>query len=143
MSKAISFLSIVFALLAALTPLLPAFIPVLGLMPIYRMRLIRAILILAAWTLAIAALLNPTPSYFAIPFVLFFSIPTILIEPQRIFVSLDKPEHIPASQANVPDQALVLAYEDDDHAAAWLLSVLDPRHLVNDQVGAVPLLVAY
>jgi hypothetical protein len=38
---------------------------------------------------------------------------------------------------------LVLAYEDNQHAAAWLLSVLVPRHLVNDQVGAVPLLVAY
>ena len=65
------------------------------------------------------------------------------MEPQRIFVSLDDPYHIPASLADIPDQALVLAYEDDQHAAAWMYEVLVPRHLINDQVGDVPLLVAY
>ena len=143
MSQAISFLSILFALLAALTPLLPAFLPFLGLMPIFRMRQIRAVLILTAWALAITALLSPQPSYFAVPFVIFFSILTILVEPQRIFLSLDDPYHIPASLADIPDQALVLAYEDDQRAAAWMYEVLIPRHLINDQVGVVPLLVAY
>jgi len=59
MTVLFSFSSISLALLAALTPLLPAFIPLLGLMPIYRMRPIRATLMTAAWVLVLAALLFP------------------------------------------------------------------------------------
>ena len=138
-----SFLAIFIAVIAAFTPLLPAFIPQLGLMPLYRMRPIRAALIIAAWALAIAAFVNVPASFVALPFVLIFSIPTIVLEPQRIFVSLDDPKHVPASRANFRGEALVLGYEDDDHAAAWPFETLAPRHLINDQFGDVPILVAY
>jgi hypothetical protein len=62
---------------AALTPLLPAFIPGIGLLPLYRMRPIPAALILTAWALALAASLNPSPSFIALPFVLLHSLPTL------------------------------------------------------------------
>ena len=143
MTQLFSFLSIFIAVIAALTPLLPAVIPILGLMPLYRMRRIRAILIVAAWALAIAACVSVPASFFALPFVLIFSIPTIVLEPQRIFISLDDPKHVPASQANIQSEARVLGYEDADYATAWPFETLVPRHLINDQCGDMPLLVAY
>ncbi len=143
MTQLFSFLSIFFAAIAAFTPMLPAFITSLGLMPIYKMRSIRAVLIVVAWSLTIAAMVNEPASFVALPFVIIFSIPTIVVEPQRIFISLDDPKHISASQVNIPDEALVLGYEDDENTVAWPLETLVPRHLINDQVGDVPLLVAY
>ena len=143
MTQLFSFLSIFLAVFAAFTPLLPAFIPILGLMPLYRMRRIRATLLVAAWALVIAAWVNVPASFVALPFVLLFSIPAIVLEPQRIFVSLDDPKHVPASRANIRGEALVLGYEDDDYATAWPFETLAPRHLINDQFGDVPLLVAY
>ncbi len=143
MTTLISSLAIFFAVIAAFTPMLPAFIPRIGLLPVYRMRLVRAVLIVTAWTLAIIASLSTPPSFFALPFVLLFSIPTIVLEPQRIFISLDDPEHVSTLQANFQDEALVLGYADDEHALAWPFETLAPRHLINDQVGETPLLVAY
>jgi hypothetical protein len=107
------------------------------------MRRIRAALIVVAWALAIAACVNLPASFVALPIVLIFSIPTIVMEPQRIFVSLDDPKHVPASRANIRGEALVLGYENDGHATAWPFETLVPRHLINDQFGDIPLLVAY
>jgi len=143
MTQLFSFLSIFIAIIAAFTPLLPAFIAILGLMPLYKMRNIRATLIVAAWALAIAAIVNEPASFVALPFVIIFSIPTIVMEPQRIFISLDDPKHISASQVIIPDEALVIGYEDDENIVAWPFETLVPRHLINDQVGDTPLLVAY
>jgi hypothetical protein len=139
----LTILSILVAMAAALTPLLPAFIPRIGLLPLYRMRPIRAALILTAWALALAASVNTSPSFIALPFVLLLSIPTIVLEPQRVFVSLNHPEHVPASQAHLGVGALVLGYEGEGEALAWPFETLVPRHLINDQIGEVPLLVAY
>jgi len=143
LTQLFSFLSIFFAMIAAFTPLFPAFIPLLGLMPLYRMRHIRAILIITAWLLAIAAYVNAPASYVALPFVFLFSIPTFVLEPQRIFIPLVDPKHVSASQASVRGEDLVLGYEDDEHATAWPFETLVPRHLINDQFRDEPLLVAY
>ena len=143
MALLLSILATLAAVAAALTPLLPAFIPRIGLLPLYRMRPIRAALILTAWALALAASVNMSPSFIALPFVLLLSIPTIMLEPQRVFVSLNHPEHVPASQAHLRGEALVLGYEEEGGALVWLFETLVPRHLINDQIGDAPLLVAY
>ena len=143
MTILLSILSIPIAATAAFTPMWPALIPRIGLLPVYRMRLVRAVLIVTAWALAIIASLSTPPSFFALPFVLLFSIPTIMLEPQRIFISLDDPEHVLPSETDLQGEALVLGYEDGEHALAWPFETLSPRHLINDQVGETPLLVAY
>jgi hypothetical protein len=143
MTNLLSSLAVFFAMIAAFTPLLPGIIPRIGLLPLYRTRLIRAVLILTAWALAIAACVNTPSSFVALPFVLLLSIPTILLEPQRVFVSLDDPKHVPPSQANLREEALVLGFEQSGSSAAWSFETLVPRHLINDRVGDAPLLVAY
>jgi hypothetical protein len=143
MTLLLSFLSIFFAVIAAFTPVLPAIIPRIGLLALYRMRIIRAALIITAWVLAIAAYVNMPPSFVALPFVLLLSIPTVVLEPQRVFIPLDNPKHVPISQVNLQDEALVLGFDDDGCASAWPFETLAPRHLINDQIGDKPLLVAY
>jgi len=101
MTLLLSSLSIFFAVIAAFTPLLPGFIPRIGLLPLYRIRRVRAALLLTAWALAIATCVITPSSFVALPFVLLLSIPTILLEPQRVFVSLDDPKQVLPSQANI------------------------------------------
>jgi len=143
MTTLLSIFAILFAMIAAFTPLLPAFIPRIGLLPIYRMRLVRTVFLVTAWALAIIVSLSTPPSFWGLPFVLLFSIPTIVLEPQRIFVTLDDPEHVPTSQADLQGEALVLGYVDAENAQAWPFETLAPRHLINDQCDDTPLLVAY
>jgi hypothetical protein len=143
LTQLLPFLSIFIAMIGAFAPMMPAFIPMVGLMPLYRMRHIRAALIITAWVLAIAACVNAPESFAALPFVFIFTIPTIVLEPQRIFIPLVDPKHVPASQANIRGEDLVLGYADGEHAAAWPFETLVPRHLINDQFKDEPLLVAY
>ena len=143
MTLLLSSLSIFFAVIAVFTPLLPALIPRIGLLALYRMRIIRAVLIITAWVLAIAAYVNTPSSFVALPFVLLLSIPTVVLEPKRVFIPLDDPKHVSMSHVNLQDEALVLGFEDDGCASAWPFETLAPRHLINDQIGDKPLLVAY
>ena len=143
MTTILSILAVLFALIAAFTPMLPTFFPGIGLLPMVRIRLFRSVFLISAWALAIAAYTTPPASYWALPFVLILSIPTIVLEPQRIFVTLNDPEHIPASQAHFQGEALVLGYSDGENALAWPFETLVPRHLINDQSDDTPLLVAY
>jgi len=138
MTLLLSSLAVFFAMIAAFTPLLPGLIPRIGLLPLYRTRLIRAVLIITAWALAIAAFIATPSSFVALPFVLLLSIPTVVLEPQRIFISLDDPKHVPPSQSNLQEDSLVLGFEEDGYAAAWPFETLAPRHLINDEVGDTP-----
>ena len=143
MTYLLSSLAVFFAVIAAFAPSIPGLFPRIGLLALYRLRLVRAVLIITAWALAIAAFIATPSSFVALPFVLLLSIPTVVLKPQRIFISLDDPKHVPPSQANLREKALVLGFEEDGYAAAWPFETLAPRHLINDQVGDTPLLVAY
>ena len=131
------------ALIAAFLPMLPAFIPVLGLWPLYRMRLLRAMLMITAWSLESAAWVIPPASLVALPFVLLFTSPAAFLEPQRIFIPLIDPKHVPAPRAKIRDEDLVLGYEEGKDAVAWPFETLVPRHLINDRLSTEPLLAAY
>ncbi len=143
MTLLLSIFAVFAAVIAAFMPMLPAFFLRIGLLPIYRLRLLRAVFLITAWALAIAAYLTPRPPSGPCPFVFILSIPTIVLEPRRIFVTLDDPEHVPAPQADFQGEALVLGYTDEENALAWPFETLAPRHLINDQSGDTPLLVAY
>ncbi|MCP4166286.1 MAG: hypothetical protein GY759_10375 [Chloroflexi bacterium] len=145
MSIVLSILSFLLGALAVPLPMLPAFIPRLGLLPLYRMRLLRGIVLSIAWLLAIVTW-NATPgalSNLLFGALLFFTLAATTIEPQRVFVALDAPGHLPAEQALISDDVVVLGYEDSGLARAWLFDTLIPRHIVNDSLGDKPLLAGY
>jgi len=131
------------AMLAAFMPLLPAFLPSLGLTPLYRLRRLRAKLLIVAWIWAIAIWVYGLGSHTVLLFVPLFSVLAVVLEPQRIFVALDNPEHVPAFQARLRGEALVLGHEEENRAVAWPLATLIPRHVINDRFGDTPVLVAY
>ena len=143
MTLLLPILATLFGVLAAFTPMIPTFIPSIGLLPMYRLRLFRSLFLISAWALAIAATIGTPSSFWALPVVLLLSIPTIVLEPQRIFVPLNDPEHLPPSKTDFQGEALVLGYSDDENALAWPFETLAPRHLINDLSGDEPLLVAY
>ncbi len=134
---------VLIAMLAAFLPLLPAFFPVLGLAPLYRLRGLRATLLIVAWGWTITTWVHGQGSYVVLLFVTLFSVLAGVLEPQRIFVALDNPKHIPVSLVNLRNEALVLGHEEEGLAVAWPFAMLIPRHVVNDRLGDTPALVAY
>ena len=105
------------------------------------MRLIRVIFLLTAWALGIAAVLSEPPAYFALPEVLLFSTPTIVLESQRIFITLDNPVLVLPSKIAITASDLVVGYQDQGIAAAWPYDALAPRHIINDGLGDLPVMV--
>jgi len=53
------------------------------------------------------------------------------------------PEFVPADQAPLPDDELVLGIEIDGHAKAYPISVLNFREMVNDELAGVPILATW
>lgn len=68
---------------------------------------------------------------------------TNLIYPPHIFKTLRFPKHVNADAADLGDNAPVLGFETGGVACAWPMEVVVPRHLIQDQVGDTPVLVAY
>ncbi len=94
--------------------MLPAVIPKLGLLPLYRMRLLRVIVLLIARLLSIVArnAMPDTLSNLLYGVLLFFALAATIIEPQRVFVALNAPNHIPAKRVLISDDVVILGYED-------------------------------
>ncbi len=114
MSTDHSILSFLLGASAVPLPMLPAFIPRLGLLPLYRMRPLRGIVLSIAWLLAIVArnAMPGTLSNLLYGALLFFALAATIIEPQRVFVALNAPNHIPAKRALISDDVVILGYED-------------------------------
>lgn len=62
---------------------------------------------------------------------------------RRFLPSLDEPRHVPASEADLGDEAEVLGIEINGEACAWPLETLVPHHIIHDEVGGVPVAAAW
>lgn len=54
-----------------------------------------------------------------------------------------EPEFVPADQAQLADDELVLGIEIDGEAKAYPISVLNFREMVNDELAGVPILATW
>ena len=54
-----------------------------------------------------------------------------------------EPEFVPAAQAELDDDDLVLAIEIDGQAKAYPIRVLNSREMVNDELAGVPILATW
>ena len=129
----------------AFAPLFVGLIPRLGPGVLYRLRLWRTMLATGALAAALAAYAR-RPSRgrgaAALATALCAGV-SQLLQPNRFFVALDRPPHGPAAAATLVDEAVVLGVVVDGTACAWPLEMVAPHHLVNDVLGATPLLVSY
>lgn len=127
-----------------LLPLSTGFLPRLGLTPLKlghdrRVRLAQA---LAVWGFALSGLwLYPSAwGWLAAGLALWFSFAAVHFFPERIFVALHRPAR---AAAGLAESAPVLAAEIAGEVVAYPLEVLVPHHLVNDEIGGKPVLVAW
>lgn len=131
-------------LAASLSPVVAVATPHLRPQVLYRLRPFRRTLACGAIGLAVLnALERPSLGCLAlIPATAAVSAAAFLY-PEKVFVPLDRPEHIPAREATYGEDAPVLGFATTDAAVAWPIEVLVPHHLVNDLVGGVPVLATY
>jgi hypothetical protein len=134
----LSAVAVVLALVGALLPPLLAFIPQLGTWLIYRMQPARRILVFAGLLLALGLYApRPTPAQAVIVgIVLFFlMVSQFVLVPNRVLVALDHPPDVPASQAGLGGDAIILGLAHRGEARAWPLESLVPHHMINDTLG--------
>jgi hypothetical protein len=62
---------------------------------------------------------------------------------RRVLPSLHDPQHVPASEAALGDEAEVLGIEINGATCAWPLETLVPYHIIHDAVGGVPVAAAW
>src|SRR5574341_2294959 len=145
----IAFLSALVVVLEPVGALLPAWqalFPQLGTSLIYRMIPARRVIVFAGLLLALGLYaFRPTLAQAVIVGIALFFVllSQFVLLPNRLLVALDYPPNVPASQAGLGDDALVVGLAHKGEARAWPLESLVPHHLINDTLGGDPVLVAY
>lgn len=145
MMVVLSVAAVLLSMLGALFPSLVAFAPFVGTWLIYRLRAVRRTLVIAALLLAVwLYVLRPTPGQAVVcGVVAFFAVFSIILKPARLLVPMDHPEMVPAAEASLGDDAIIVGTEINGEARAWSMESLVPHHIVNDRLGGWPILVAY
>lgn len=62
---------------------------------------------------------------------------------ERMFHRIDVPQVMPASEAKLEDDDMVLAIHVDGHARAYPIRMMGYHHIVNDWVGPRPIVATY
>ena len=121
------------------------FIPRLGIRALYRVRAVRIAVASTALALALAARRRSrtSRSWSYLTVVLALTPLSGAVHATRILVPLDDPEHLPAGDAAVDDDTMVVGIETDGRAHAWQVRTLVTHHIVHDQVGDRPVIAAW
>lgn len=64
-------------------------------------------------------------------------------DPRHVLMAVTDPLSVSATAADLGENAPVLGLVWQGESRAWALEVLVPHHLINDQMGGEPLLVAW
>lgn len=141
--RIVAALSMILTAIAAVWPLLLAFFPRLGAHHFYRLQRRRNVLA-AVGVLTSIVTTRQMGRRQPLAVTLVFGVLSQILKPERIFVSLDRPVTVPADEATLADEELVIGMEADGVARAWpLRDMVVPHHLVNDYIGDRPILVGY
>ncbi len=121
------------------------FFPWVGIGYLYHMRRVKWVWRLVTVGLALAGgLLAPTTDGL---WVLGLSIGLAALaganDPRRVLMAVTDPLPISAAEAELGENAPVLALTWQGESRAWALELLVPHHLVNDSVGGEPVLAAW
>lgn len=141
--RIVATLSIILTAIAAGWPLLLAFLPRLGAHHFYQLQRRRNALAAAGFLTGIVAA-RRTGRRLPPAMTPVFGVLSQILRPERIFVSLDTPATVPANDATLADEELVIGMEVDGIARAWpLREMVVPHHLINDYIGDTSILVGY
>ncbi len=146
MGNLISILAIAISFLAIFINQWVTFIPALGIGFQYHKRRYQiGIAFFAIFLVSIAYLSQPARAQLIALIIVIFLIPLSgFNNAAKILVPVDRPRHVPASQAAWPDHTRVLTYLTAENIPmAWSLDTLIPHHIVNDSIIGKPLLVGW
>jgi hypothetical protein len=103
------------------------------------------IAILAIMLVSFTYLLQPIwPQLIALIIVIFLIPLSGFNNAAKFLIPVDRPRHVPASQAAWPDHTRVLAYRTAENIPmAWSLDTLIPHHIINDSIIGKNLLVGW
>lgn len=136
-------LGTVLAAIAAVWPLLLGFFPRLGVHHFYRLQRRRNLLAVAGVLTGLVTA-HRIERRLPVAVTLIFGALSQILKPERIFVSLDTPATVPADNATLADEELIIGMEVNGVARAWpLRKMVVPHHLINDYIGGSPILVGY
>jgi hypothetical protein len=62
---------------------------------------------------------------------------------ERMFHRIDSPDVLPASEAKLDADDMVLAVRSGGHARAYPIRMMGYHHIVNDSIGGVPVVATY
>lgn len=138
----LALLGVLLGIAAALAPFLPVLFQGLGPRLFYRLPRRQMALAGAGVALGVAAVIaDPSAVHGGALAATLFLAGHAFLYPHRLLVALDDPPHTAGN--DIGPGAPVLGTVVEGAACAWLLEMLVPRHLINDQVQALPVLVAY
>lgn len=142
----LSIFAIVISILAIVITQWITFLPGLGISFQYHRRKAQIVIALIANLTALGLFLaNPSVGQLLVLAVV------VLLTPLSGFnyaanwlVATDNPIKVSAAEADWPADVQVIGWaRDGQSACAWLLKTLIPHHLVNDEIGDVPVLAAW
>jgi Protein of unknown function (DUF3179) len=143
---AIGIMGMLLAWVGTFLPPLQALFPGVSLYFYYKQLLVRRLFYLGGIVLAVLSiLLRPGVfSYIALLVVLVFVAMTeFLLVPNKVIPPLDHPVAKTIKRGEVSGEALVIGITVDGLSRAYPLSVLTPHHIVNDNLGEVPVAATY
>jgi hypothetical protein len=146
MGNLISILAIAISFLAIFINQWVTFIPALGIAFQYHKRRYQiGIAILAIMLVSFTYLLQPIWPQLIVLIIVIFLIPLSgFNNAAKFLIPVDRPRHVPASQAAWPDHTRVLAYRTAENIPmAWSLDTLIPHHIINDSIIGKNLLVGW
>jgi hypothetical protein len=121
------------------------FVPRVGLRALYHVRRVRLAVALTALTLALAAGRRARSKRGWLPLAIVGVLTPLsgAVHAARILVPLDDPDNLPADEANIDEETMVVGIELDGRAHAWQVQTLVPHHVVHDRVGDRPVVAAW
>lgn len=121
------------------------FVPSLGIQFLYRISRWKLVVrLLVAGSALLAFSLCPTVGQLvALAIALGLAGLTGFFYPPLALPQVDSPRHLPASEAALGDEAMVLGLNLGDKTLAWPLETLVPHHLVNDELDGQAILASW
>ena len=143
MTVTIIILSFLLGLVGALGPGLLFLIPRLDPGIWYRLGVNRTMMVVSGSVVLLAAYWMDRERVWALPMVLVLIGLRLFLRPDRVIRAMEAPRRLPASEADLPPDSLVLTVAVDGEAHAWPVPVVIAHHLVHDWIGESPVLASW
>jgi hypothetical protein len=143
---AIGIIGMLLAWIGAFLPPIQALFPRISLFFYYKQLLVRRLFYLGGFVLAFLSILFSAgvfPYIALLVVIVFMAMTEFLLVPNKVIPPLDRPIAKTVKPGEISGEALVIGIAMNGMSRAYLLSVLTPHHIVNDNLGEIPVAATY